>query len=180
MANINNKDIFQTGYFKQASLLVLLVTGTMTFLYLYEKNNYTPGFFFILGYTALTVFISTFAYTIFIEMVKEKVSISFIEFNKITQEQAKLSLDNLKSTHSNIITTSVLYGVISSLFNDVSFFEALFYNTALNGGLTFLFLESINKNAFINNKIPDGCCAACLFGGLVAFLVSYVIAIFTF
>lgn len=180
MANINKKDIFQTGYFKQASLLVLLVTGTMTFLYLYEKNNYTPGFFFILGYTALTVFISTFTYTIFIEMVKGNVSVSFIELNKISQEQAKLSLDNLKSTHSNIITTSVLYGVISSLFNDVSFFEALFYNTALNGGLTFLFLGSINKNAFINNKIPDGCCAACLFGGFVAFLVSYVVTIFIF
>ena len=180
MTTINKKDIFQTGYFKQASLLVLLVTGTMTFLYLYEKNNYTPGFFSILGYTALTVFISIFTYTIFIGLVKEKVSISFIELNKITQEQARLSIDNLKSTHSNIITTSVLYGAISSLFNDISFFEALFYNTALNGGLTFLFLESINKNAFINNKIPDGCCAACLFGGLVAFLVSYVIAIFTF
>ena len=180
MATINKKDIFQTGYFKQASLLVLLVNGAMVFLHLYEKNSHTPSFFLILGYATLTIFLSIFTYTIFLGILKENVSASFNKLNKITQEQAILSLDNLKRTHSNIIMVSVLYGAIFSLFNDISFSEALFYNTALNGGLTFLFLESINKNALINNKIPDGCFTACLFGGLVAFLVSYVVTSFIF
>lgn len=180
MSTLNKKDIFQTGYFKQASFLVFLVTGLMVFSYLYEKKDYTPDFLFILGCSVLTAFLSLFANAIFTGLIKEKVSVTFIELNKVSQEQVKLSLEKLKTTHSHIVALSVIYGVFSACFDGHSFFESLLYNTVLNGGLIILFLESINKNALNDNKIPDGCFTGCLFGGFVAFSVSYGVTSYMF